>query len=131
MGFKIQSVTGTDAPISGNFSTIVVNIGAKNEWDGEYKYTSVTSLGNANNETAYMWTAGKTKVEMYLINYYSNRVWFEVDPATNKVTVSMSTLLPIATDPSSHWDPATKTFHVKWTSNGGARTFNETYVKVN
>ena len=129
LGFKIVSVTGTDASISGNFGTIVTNIGAKNQWDGDYKYTAVTSLGNATNEDAHMTTVGQYKVTMYLINYYSNQVVFTVDPATNKVEVSMTTLLPIATDPSSHWDPATKTFHVKWTSNGGARQFNETYVK--
>lgn len=129
LGFKIVSVSGTDAPISGNFGTIVTNIGAKNQWDGDYTYTSVTSLGNANNEDAHMTTVGQNKVTMYLINYYSNQVVFTIDQGTNKVEVSMTTLLPIATDPSSYWDPATETFYVKWTSNAGARSYEETYVK--
>lgn len=39
LGFKIESVSGTDAPISGNFGKIVVLIGAKNKLDGTYKVT--------------------------------------------------------------------------------------------
>ena len=129
LGFKIVSVTGTTAPISGNFGTIVTNIGVKNQWDGNYKYTATTTFGPATNQDAHMTTMGPNKVTMNLWNYYSNQVVFTIDPVTNKVEVSMTTLLPIATDPSSHWDPATKTFHVKWTSGGGNRFYNETYVK--
>lgn len=112
-----------------NWNHLMINVSAKNQWDGKYTYNSVTSLGNAVNETAKMSTVGQYSVTMNLINYYSNQVVFTVDPVTNKVTVSMTTLLPIATDPISNWDPETKTFHVKWTSNGGARKFEEWYVK--
>lgn len=34
---RIKSVDGTDAPISGNFGAILLNVGAKNQWDGVYK----------------------------------------------------------------------------------------------
>lgn len=113
-----------------NWNHLMVNVSAKNQWDGKYEYTGVTSLGNTNAECcAKLTMVGPYSVTMNLINYYSNQVVFTVDPATNKVTVSMTTLLPIATDPISSWDPGTKTFHVKWTSNGGARKFEEWYVK--
>lgn len=112
-----------------NWNHLMINVSAKNQWDGKYLYTGVTSLGNAVDESAKMATVGQYSVTMNLINYYSNQVVFTIDPVTNKVTVSMTTLLPIATDPISNWDPATKTFHVKWTSNNGARKYEEWYVK--
>lgn len=112
-----------------NWNHLMINVTAKNEWDGTYLYTATTSLGDADGEKATMVTVGQNSVVMKLVNYYSNEVVFTIDPTTNKVTVSMTSLLPIATDPSSHWDPATKTFHMKWTSGGGNRTYNETYVK--
>ncbi|HRN71841.1 MAG TPA: DUF1735 domain-containing protein [Ginsengibacter sp.] len=129
LGLSIETVTGTNAPISGNFGKICLFLGTKNQWDGKYTYNAVTSLGNATNETASMKTVGDYSVTMNLVNYYSNQVVFTVDPSDNSVDVSMTTLLPIATDPSSNWDPATKTFTMKWSSNAGARTYNETYVK--
>jgi hypothetical protein len=122
------TIVKSSLPIS-NWNHLMVSISAKNQWDGKYTYTGTTSLGDADGETAKMSTVGQFSVTMNLINYYSNQVVFTVDPNTNKVTVSMTTLLPIATDPSSYWDPATKTFHVKWTSNAGARHYDETYVK--
>ncbi|MCO6496108.1 MAG: DUF1735 domain-containing protein [Chitinophagaceae bacterium] len=128
LGLSIESVTGTNAPISGNFGKICLFLGTKNQWDGKYTYNAVTSLGNAVDETASMRTVGDYSVTMNLVNYYSNQVVFTVDPNDNSVEVSMTTLLPIATQ-SGSWDPGTKTFHVKWTSNGGGRSFDETYVK--
>jgi len=113
-----------------NWKHLMINVSAKNIWDGRYIYTGITSLGNTTNECcARLTMVGPYSVTMNLINYYSNQVVFTVDPATNKVEVSMTTLLPIATDPISNWDPATETFHVKWTSNNGARKYEEWYVK--
>ncbi len=112
-----------------NWNHLMINVSAKNQWDGKYLYNSVTSLGDAVDESAKMATVGQYSVTMNLVNGYSNQVVFTVDPLTNKVTVSMTTLLPIETDPISNWDPATKTFYVKWTSNGGGRHFEEWYVK--
>lgn len=127
--FTISSVN-SDVKIS-NWNHLLVNITAKNEWDGTYLYTATTTLGDADETKAKMVTIGQYSVVMNLINHYSNEVVYTVDPVTNLVTVSMraSALPGIATDPSSHWDPATKTFHVIWSSNSGARKFDETYVK--
>ena len=122
------TIASASLPIS-NWNHLLINVGTKNQWEGNYLYTATTSLGDSKDKPAKMTTVGQYSVTMNLIDYYSNQVVFTVDPATNKVTVSMTSLLPIATDPSSNWDPATKTFHVIWTSNGGARHYNETYVK--
>lgn len=127
LGFTIESVSGTDAPISGNFGKIATFLGTKNEWDGVYTYNAVTSLGNAQDETATLETAGDYKLLASLVNAYSNKVWYTLDPVTFEVTVSMETLLPIATLPGSYYDPETKTFHANWTSGGGGRTYKETY----
>lgn len=113
-----------------NWNHLMINVSAKNQWHGTYLYNGISSLGNAVDETATMETVGQYTVVMNLINAYSNEVFFTIDPVTNKVTVSVPSLLPIATDPISNWDPATKTFHVKWTSNDGARQFEEWYVKL-
>lgn len=48
LGFKIASVSGTNAPISGNYGTIVVAVGAKNKYDGVYHVTgSLTDLASS------------------------------------------------------------------------------------
>lgn len=122
------TISNASLPIS-NWNHLLINVGTKNEWEGNYLYTGTTSLGNTTNKAAKMKTVGQYSVTMNLIDYYSNQVVFTVNPANNNVTVSLTSLLPIATDPSSNWDPATKTFHVIWTSNAGARHYDETYVK--
>ncbi|MBF9251824.1 DUF1735 domain-containing protein [Pontibacter sp. 172403-2] len=122
------SITESSAGIiSGNNSTAIIAIGAKNEYDGTYTNTYTSTLGNGTN-TVDLVTTGQYSVKMLpgLIGVYSNAFSITVDPATNLATVSMTSLLPIATDPSSHWDPATKTFYLKWTSNAGARQFEQT-----
>jgi hypothetical protein len=112
--------------------TFITMISAKNIWDGVYHYTTSannTLLPNQDTEVE-LHTVSPTKVKLVpgLLGYYSNEVWYTIDPATNKVSVEMNSLLPIATDPSSVYDPETKTFTLKWTSNAGARVFEETMV---
>ncbi|WP_439880514.1 DUF1735 domain-containing protein [Pontibacter sp. MBLB2868] len=132
-GIPLKISGASTGTISGNFGAAIFNVKAKNQYDGKYSYKGAAdqSLGAGKEATIVMATTGEFTVKTGLVATYSNEVFYTVDPATNKVTVSMTTLLPIATDPSSHYDPATKTFHVKWTSNGGARHFEETikYIK--
>ena len=125
---KIESVSS--GIISGNYGRALFAVGAKNQYDGEYTHTYVSTLGNGTN-TVSMATIDANSVRLVpgLLGVYSNAVTLTIDPATNRVTVAMTTLLPIATDPSSKYDPATKTFTLKWTSNGGARTFEETFKR--
>ncbi len=130
-GFPLTIKSVSTGTISGNFGTVIYNVGAKNQWEGTYRNTYVTNNLGSGTNTVTLNTAGPTKVKFSpgLIGVYSNEVWLDVDPSTNKVTVSMVTLLPIATDPSSHWDPATKTFNILFTTNNGGRTIKQTLVK--
>ncbi|RZK18777.1 MAG: DUF1735 domain-containing protein [Pedobacter sp.] len=128
------SITSTNyAGVSTNFGTILLNVAAKNMYDGLYSYkTSANTalLPNRSLSGVRLVTSGANSVSILpgLLANYTNEVVYTVDPATNLVTVAMTTLTPIATNASSKYDPATKTFTLSWTSNGGARLFEETFV---
>ena len=132
LGFKIATVTGTDVPLSGNFSRMVLVIGAKNKLDGIYNYKSASNQSlnaGANADGARLITSGAYSVTTNLVNMYSNQVTYSFDPVTNEVTVANSGGIGAAiTDPSSKFDPVTRTVYVKWkTSN---RQFEETYTYI-
>ncbi len=125
----LKITSASSGIVSGNFNTILLNVGAKNMYEGVYKHTYTSALGNGSNEVTLV-TSGANTVYLVpgLLGVYSNAQTLVIDPATNKVTVVMTTLLPIATDPISSYDPETKTFRIKYTSNGGGRNFDETFV---
>jgi hypothetical protein len=125
---SILSASG-NTTISKNYGTLLYQIGAKNSYDGTYRHTYTSTLGNGTNTVRLVTTGANTvRLDPGLLGVYTNAQTLTIDPATNLVTVSMTTLLPITNNPASKYDPATKTFTVKYTSNGGARTFDETYV---
>jgi hypothetical protein len=128
--FAYDIIDADGYKISDGRESFLVLLGVKNEWDGIYRYQNspTTSLEPNRDVDVELVTVGPNTVRLYpgLVGYYSNEVRYTVDPVTNKVTVAMTTLLPIATDENSYYDPETKTFHLKWTSNGGARKFEET-----
>lgn len=132
LGLKIVSVSGTDAPLSGNFYRMVINIGAKNQYDGVYNYRSAKDQslnGGANQNGAELTTTGANTVSTHLVNTYSNITRYAIDPVTNKVTVTDSGGIGAATtDPSSNWDPVKKILYVKW--NTSNRKFEETYTRI-
>jgi len=119
--------------ISANFKTVLLNIGPKNIYDGVYRYqtSAATALRpNSDSDDAELVTSGPNSVKGHLLNYYSNEVVYTIDPATNTVITSMTSLLPIGNPGPSTYDPATKSFKLNWTSNGGARKFEETYTYI-
>lgn len=128
------SVTSTTVGAVGkNFGTILLNVSAKNKYDGLYGYktsaaTALIPSRNLNNVQLVTTGANSVKILPGLLANYTNEVIYTVDPATNLVTVGMTTLLPVATNATSKYDPATKTFTLSWTSNGGARLFEETFT---
>ena len=111
---------------------MVINIGAKNEYDGLYNYKSspTQSLNpGANQNDAELTTTGAYTVSTNLVNTYSNITRYAIDPVTNKVTVTDSGNIGDATtDPSSNWDPVNKVLYVKW--NTSNRQFEETYTRI-
>lgn len=139
LGFTITSV---DA--SGQIShqkSIIVEIGAKNQYDGKYDVTFTNYHPTANpgytgaSTQVEMHTSGSNKVKIYMPvfgGYYCPAVLsgsltafgaqepeYTVNQSTNAVTVQNSfpgavTFYTMAAGFNSHYDPATKTFNVKW-----------------
>lgn len=129
------SITSTSyGIISGNVGTVIFSLPVKNVYDGVYRYqtSSNTALIPNQDVEVELRTISSTRSRLApgLLGYYSNQVDYIVDPETNLVTVEMITLLPIATSSESKYDPETKTFTLKWTSNGGARLFEETLTYI-
>lgn len=116
---------------------VVMAFGTKNPWDGLYNYktSATTSLQpNKNSNNVPLVTISATRVKTNLLNTYSNIAIYEINPATNKVTVvdvlsssgAPNSIGTCITDPVSHYDPATKVMYVKWKA--GTRSFEETYT---
>lgn len=126
----LKIVKSSHGVISRNVGTAIFSIPVKNPYDGVYTYRSAPTQTLEPNRTTEieLRTINASTVRMYpgLVGLYSNQVDLVVDKNTNKVTVVMTTLLPIVNTDDSYWDPATKTFHLKWYSGGGNRYFEET-----
>ena len=131
LGFKIASVSS--GVISGNFGQIVTAISGKNPYDGSFNYTtsSITSLVPNANKSVKLVTVGANRVKLSpgLLGTYSNEVYYNIDPATNHVTVECPSLgVQTPQDTRSKWDPATKTMTVYWKQGNGGRTFEEVFT---
>ena len=126
---KITNASGET--LSKYFSRILIRVAPKNAYDGLYSYktSAATALvPNANKSNVPLETVSATRVATNLLYTYSNIITYEIDPSTNKATVvsvDPSIGTPV-TDPSSHWDPATKVLYVKWVA--GTRSFEEWYT---
>ena len=128
---KITSVSS--GIISGNFNTILLNVGAKNAYDGVYQFTTTaaTSFQPNKNVQVKLITASANSVSISpgLLGTYSNSVSYTIDPATNQVTVTCTSLgVQMPQDTRSKYDPATKTFKVYWKRGSGTAKFEETIV---
>lgn len=131
-GLPLAITSANNVGISKNFGSIILNIAAKNAYDGVYTYKSNATQSlrpNANDVGAELVTIDKTTVTTPLVNFYtaaSNTLYYTIDPATNKVTVSGGGIGAITTDPSSNYNPTTKVLFVKWST--ATRVFEETWT---
>jgi hypothetical protein len=98
-----------------NWNHLMINVTGKNQYDGSYTNTYSGDLGDGTN-TEKLTTVSATMSHTGLIGVYSNDVYIDVDPSTNNVTVLDATdgSNSTTTDPSSHYDPATRTFYLKY-----------------
>ena len=140
LGFTITSVTG--AGVIGDSKSLVVTIGAKNAYDGVYEdtYTNYHPSSNptylpVDVEEVDMVTTGANTCKIYfpLFGGYYNPAWlgggvsafgsqepaYTVDPNTNQVTVQNAyvgavTFYTMSTLQNNYYDPATRTYHVRW-----------------
>jgi hypothetical protein len=129
----LKIVSASSGTVSGNFNVILLNVGAKNAYDGVFNYTTSanTSLVPNKNSTTELITVNATTVRIApgLLDTYSNAVSYTVDPLTNAVTVTCPSLgVQTPQDTRSKWDPATKTMTVFWKQGNGGRTFEEKFV---
>ncbi|WP_412466681.1 DUF1735 domain-containing protein [Pedobacter sp. KLB.chiD] len=128
------SITSSNyAGVSKNFGTVLLNVSAKNAYDGVYTYTTSanTSLVPNANKTVSLITVNATTVSLSpgLLGTYTNEVTYTVDPSTNKVTVACPSLgVQTPQDTRSNWNPATKVMTVFWKQGNGGRTFEETFT---
>lgn len=129
----LKIVSASSGTLSANFNVILLNVGAKNAYDGVFTYTTSanTSLVPNKKSTTDLITVNANTVRMSpgLLDTYSNAVSYTVDPLTNAVTVTCPSLgVQTPQDTRSKWDPATKTMTVFWKQGNGGRTFEEKFV---
>lgn len=129
----VRIKTVSSGIISNNYGTVIFSVGAKNQYDGIYQYTTSANtslLPNRSVEVGLI-TLSATKVGLDpgLLGYYGNVVNYMINPANNAVTVECPSLgVQTPQDTRSNYDPATKTFKVFWKQGNGGRTFEETLV---
>lgn len=129
----LKIVSSSYGVVSGNFDVILLNIGAKNEYDGLYTYTTSANTSLVANKvgTATLQTVNATTVKLIpgLLITYSNEVLYTINPDTKQVKVTCVSLgVQEPQDTRSKWDPATKTMTVFWKQGNGGRTFEEKFV---
>ena len=140
MGFSIVSADG-DGKVTINERKVVVVFGVRNQWDGKYtdtwkNYHPTGNPGYTGDVTnVEMRTTGSNKVKIYFngaaafgnpaiisgaLSYYgAQEPEYTINTATNAVTVQNAaagavTFYTMASGFNSRYDPATKTFYVKF-----------------
>jgi hypothetical protein len=141
-GFRIASVQEGGVTIASNLNKILVGIAIKNQWDGHYEINGYHIRGGDPSLT------GPVHVERDLVTAGATTVAWEgsvpwggpsqlpagyepiitVNESTNKVTVtSANGLVTQDNTYDNRWDPATKTFYIRWLYPAGAqRLFTDT-----
>ncbi|SER69023.1 DUF1735 domain-containing protein [Pedobacter rhizosphaerae] len=139
-------VTITDASgevISKNFASVVIKVAVRNKYDGVYSFKGYVFregdpvlTGNFSGLSKNLITNGAKVVDF-------SQVWsnggdvagidglrINVDPATNKVTMTSSANATLQNDPAydNRYDPVTKTFYLsfKWGTSPATRSATDT-----
>jgi hypothetical protein len=141
IGFRIVSVSPSNYIASQNFGTFLTLVGAKNAYDGVYELTwqnyhptgNPGYIGSTTQVHLVTTTANSVKIYWPLVPGFFNPAvlngglsyfglqepQYSVDPSTFKVTVTNAypgavTFYSMNPNFDSHYDPATREFHVKW-----------------
>lgn len=142
IGLKIGAVSNGEISTVANQVAVLFNI--KNQYDGVYRskgaFTHPTPANNsswtfANNITRDLATYGPSTVEVFplrtLAVTFSVGMDLTVNPANNSVQVDFwngVTDDPDGTPNPNRYDPATRTFYIDATYNGGTRRLVDTLV---
>lgn len=145
------SITDASGQKISNYKTILLNIQAKNQYDGTYSIKGSVIRVNGGVPDATLGGPYKSGLTTVLATTGANTVsftqtWatgseaggvnplqFAVDPATNKVTVTSLINGTLANDPAynNHYDPTTKTFYLKYNwSTPGTRGATDTLTYI-
>ena len=147
VGLGFQIAEAGNAQISDSKNQLGVEVSAKNGWDGVYNltwtnYHPTRNTGYTGGVTEVeMRTTGANKVKIFwpfanayacpsvldggLLYFGLQEPEYTINTSTNAVTVQNAapgavTFYAMATGFNSRYDPATKTFYVKWGYNYGA-----------
>ena len=131
---RIKSVSPSHT-ISANFGAAMFGFILRNQYDGVYRYqtSDITSLIPDQDAEVELQTAGANRLILKpgLLGYYSNEVYYNIDPNTNQITVECPSLgVQTPQDTRSLYDPATKVLKVYWKQGNGGRTFEETLTYI-
>jgi len=121
-GLPLKITKTSVGEVSGNFGTAIYSFVVRNLYDGIYKYSMDGWFSSTFTEdNAELVTTGATTVQGNLFYYYSNTITYNIDPATNVVSVkAVSGGYAIVNYPDeSKYDPATKSMHVVYDILGG------------
>lgn len=133
LGFKIKSIQEPDVRIAQNFSSILVGIAIKNQFDGVYSLKGYSlragdaaKTGNFSGAEIGLITAGVASNTFSKLQIWADGTGVSigeptltVDAVTNKVTVTSSGGAANLPGYDSRYDPATKTYFVGFTWGGG------------
>lgn len=132
-GFKIASVQEPGITIASNLNRILVGIAIKNKYDGVYSMKGYTLragdavlTGNFTDEEMELVTAGANTVDFGSLQVWANHSGvgignpkLDINPTTNKVTISSSGGASNLPGYDSRYDPASKTFYIGFTWGAG------------
>ena len=145
------SITDASGQKISNYKTILLNIQAKNQYDGTYSMTGTVTRVNGGVPDVVLGGPYKAGLTTVLATTGANTVSFTqdwatgaeaggvnplqlaIDPSTNKVTVTSTINGTLANDPAynNHYDPATKTFYLQYAwSTPGTRGATDTLTYV-
>jgi hypothetical protein len=132
-GFRIASVQEQGITISSNLRRTLVGVAIKNKYDGVYSMKGYSlragdpaKTGNFTGEEMTLVTAGADIVDFADLQVWADHTGvgigepkLDINPATNKVTITSSGGATNAPGYDSRYDPATKTFYISFTWGGG------------
>ncbi len=133
VGLKIKSVEPAGVVIAENQRRVLVGVNIKNQYDGVYSMRGYSLRAGDPSKTG--WFSGEEMAlltaGLHVVDFNDLLVWadltgigigepqIEIDPATNKVTVSSSGGAVNLPGYDSRYDPATRTFYLGFTWGGG------------
>lgn len=126
---EIESVKQPGYTISGNFGNLLLALKVRSPYEGKYKYEMEGDFAPPASTEVYLETVSPTRLSAGGLfgGKFSNKVYYEIDPTTNKVTLDVYGQATSVI--SGTYDPNKKSFTIEWNILGG-RYVKETYALI-